>query len=146
MKNNWVKHSKSYLDTEKLGIEFSKIVSKGTIVLLNGDLGSGKTTFAKGVLKGLNYAEEVTSPTYTLINEYNADYNVIHIDCYREKNINRWLNIGLIDYFTTENILFIEWPENIKDILLSRSVISLNFEIKGLDERLISMKEIKYYE
>jgi len=146
MKNNWVKHSKSYLDTEKLGIEFSKIVSKGTIVLLNGDLGSGKTTFAKGVLKGLNYAEEVTSPTYTLINEYNADYNVIHIDCYREKNINRWLNIGLIDYFTTENILFIEWPENIKDILLSRSVISLNFEIKGLDERLIAMKEIEYYE
>ena len=146
MKNNWVKHSKSYLDTEKLGIEFSKIVSKGAIVLLNGDLGSGKTTFAKGVLKGLNYAEEVTSPTYTLINEYNADYNVIHIDCYREKNINRWLNIGLIDYFTTENILFIEWPENIKDILLSRSVISLNFEIKGLDERLISMKEIEYYE
>ena len=69
------------------------------------------------MLKGLNYAEEVTSPTYTLINEYNADYNVIHIDCYREKNINRWLNIGLIDYFTTENILFIEWPENIKDIL-----------------------------
>ena len=146
MKNNWVKHSKSYLDTEKLGIEFSKIVSKGTIVLLSGDLGSGKTTFAKGVLKGLNYAEEVTSPTYTLINEYNADYNVIHIDCYREKNINRWLNIGLIDYFTTENILFIEWPENIKDILLSRSVISLNFEIKGLDERLIAMKEIEYYE
>ena len=98
------------------------------------------------MLKGLNYAEEVTSPTYTLINEYNADYNVIHIDCYREKNINRWLNIGLIDYFTTENILFIEWPENIKDILLSRSVISLNFEIKGLDERLIAMKEIEYYE
>ena len=100
MKNNWVKHSKSYLDTEKLGIEFSKTVSKGTIVLLNGDLGSGKTTFAKGVLRGLNYAEEVTSPTYTLINEYNADYDVIHIDCYREKNINRWLNIGLIDYRT----------------------------------------------
>ena len=146
MKNNWVKHSKSHLDTEKLGIEFSKIVSKGTIVLLNGDLGSGKTTFAKGVLRGLNYAEEVTSPTYTLINEYNADYDVIHIDCYREKNINRWLNIGLIDYFTTENILFIEWPGNIRDILFSRSVISLNFEIKGLDERLISMKEIEYYE
>ena len=146
MKNNWVKHSKSYLDTEKLGIEFSKIVSKGTIVLLNGDLGSGKTTFAKGVLRGLNYAEEVTSPTYTLINEYNADHDVIHIDCYREKNINRWLNICLIDYFSTENILFIEWPRNIRDILFSRSVISLNFEIKGLDERLISMKEIEYYE
>ena len=146
MKNNWVKHSKSYLDTEKLGIKFSKKVSKGTIVILNGDLGSGKTTFVKGVLKGLNYTEEVTSPTYTLINEYNADYDVIHIDCYREKNINRWLNIGLIDYFERDNILFIEWPENIKDILFSRSVISLNFEIKGLDERLISMKELECYE
>ena len=146
MKNSWIKHSKSYLDTEKLGIEFSKKVSKGTIVLLNGDLGSGKTTFVKGVLRGLNYIEEVTSPTYTLINEYNADYDIIHIDCYREKNINRWLNIGLIDYFERDNILFIEWPENIKDILFSRSVISLNFEIKGLDERLISMKELEYYE
>ena len=68
------KHTNSYLETENIGIEFSKKFSKGTIITLNGDLGAGKTTFVKGVLKGLNYADEVTSPTYTLINEYNADF------------------------------------------------------------------------
>ena len=144
--NNWIKHSKNYLDTEKLGIEFSKTISTGSIVALNGDLGSGKTTFVKGVLKGFNYNGEVTSPTYTLINEYEAKNRIIHIDCFREKNIDRWLNIGLIDYFTNENILFIEWPNHIKNILFSRKIIELNFEIKDLNERLICMREIESYE
>ena len=142
----WNKHTNSYLETENIGIKFSKKISKGTIITLNGDLGSGKTTFVKGVLKGLNYADEVTSPTYTLINEYNADFKVIHIDCFREKNIDRWLNIGLIDYFTKENILFIEWPNNIRDILYYRKVINFNFEIKNLNERLISIEKMEHYE
>ena len=140
------KHTKSSLETENLGIEFSKKISQGTIVTLNGDLGSGKTTFVKGVLKGFNYIDEVTSPTYTLINEYNADYKIIHIDCFREKNIDRWLNIGLIDYFTEENILFIEWPNNIKDILYYRKVINLNFKIEDLNQRLISIQKMEHYE
>ena len=144
--DNLNKHTKSSLETENLGIEFSKKISQGTIVTLNGDLGSGKTTFVKGVLKGFNYIDEVTSPTYTLINEYNADYKIIHIDCFREKNIDRWLNIGLIDYFTEENILFIEWPNNIKDILYSRKVINLNFKIKDLNQRLISIQTMNHYE
>ena len=144
--DNLNKHTKSSLETENLGVEFSKKISQGTIITLNGDLGSGKTTFVKGVLKGFNYIDEVTSPTYTLINEYNADYKIIHIDCFREKNIDRWLNIGLIDYFTEENILFIEWPNNIKDILYYRKVINLNFKIKDLNERLISIQKMNRYE
>jgi len=144
--DNLNKHTKSSLETENLGVEFSKKISQGTIITLNGDLGSGKTTFVKGVLKGFNYIDEVTSPTYTLINEYNADYKIIHIDCFREKNIDRWLNIGLIDYFTEENILFIEWPNNIKDILYYRKVINLNFKIKDLNERLISIQKMNHYE
>ena len=97
---NFKSVTKSNIETEQLGYDFSKKISKGDIITLNGNLGSGKTTFVKGVLKGLNYQYEVTSPTYTLINEYNADYDIIHIDCYREKDVNRWLNIGLIDYFS----------------------------------------------
>ena len=146
MKNSWIKYSRNHLETEKFGIEFSKKISKGSVVTLNGDLGSGKTTFVKGVLKGFNYVGEVTSPTYTLINEYNSDYHIIHIDCFREINIDRWLNIGLIDYFNTENILFIEWPNNIKSILNNRKIINLNFEIKDLNERLITMDNTEYYE
>ena len=128
----------THKETEKLGIQFSQFISKGNVITLNGNLGSGKTTFMKGVLKGLNYQDEVTSPTYTLINEYNADYNVIHIDCYREPDINRWLNIGLIDYFGKDNIIFIEWAENIKKILPDKT-IDLFFEIKNSNERLIKI-------
>ena len=135
--NILTKHS---IDTEKLGLQFSKKISSGDIITLNGNLGSGKTTFVKGVLKGLNYKNEVTSPTYTLINEYNADFNIIHIDCYREKNINRWLNIGLIDYFEGNNVLFIEWPENIKSIL-PKETNDIFFEIVNFNERLIRCNE-----
>ena len=66
------KLTKSYFETVEFGLEFSKKISKGDIIALNGNLGSGKTTFVKGVLKGLNYKYDVTSPTYTLINEYHS--------------------------------------------------------------------------
>ena len=127
-------------ETENLGFKFSKQISQGDIITLNGDLGSGKTTFVKGVLKGLSYTQEVTSPTYTLINEYNALYNIIHIDCYREKKIDRWLNIGLMDYFETDSIFFIEWAENIKDLLPNKT-IDLFFHILDSNQRLIKCNE-----
>ena len=130
----------NHLETQELGIHFSKFIKNGDIVTLNGDLGSGKTTFVKGVLMGLGYEREVTSPTYTLINEYKTKYNIIHLDCYREKDINRWLNIGLIDYFNNQNILFIEWAENIKNILPNKTK-DLFFEVLNSNQRLI-----KYYE
>ena len=103
-------------------------------------MGAGKTTFVKGVLKGLNYKYDVTSPTYTLINEYDADYKIIHIDCYREKDINRWLNIGITDYFDSDCILFIEWYENIKSIL-PKNINIINFKMISENERLISNNE-----
>ena len=130
----------SDLETQELGIQFSKFIKNGDVITLNGNLGSGKTTFVKGVLMGLGYKDEVTSPTYTLINEYKARYNIIHLDCYREKDMNRWLNIGLIDYFNDQNILFIEWAENIKNILPDNTK-KLFFEVIGSNERMI-----KYYE
>ena len=118
----------SDLETQELGVQFSKFIKNGDIMTLNGNLGSGKTTFVKGVLMGLGYKDEVTSPTYTLINEYKSKYNIIHLDCYREKDINRWLNIGLIDYFNNQNIL----PDKTKNLF---------FEVIGSNKRMI-----KYYE
>ena len=139
--NNLFNSSTSnHLETQELGVQFSKFIKNGDVITLNGDLGSGKTTFVKGVLIGLGYQDEVTSPTYTLINEYKTKYNIIHLDCYREKDINRWLNIGLIDYFNNQNILFIEWAENIKNILPDKTK-NLFFEVIGSNERMI-----KYYE
>ena len=131
----------SNIETEELGCKFSQKISKGDIIGLNGDLGSGKTTFVKGILKGLNYNDGVTSPTYTLINEYYLeDYRIIHIDCYREKNINRWLNIGLIDYLSGQDILFIEWAENIQSIL-PNEINNMYFNILDFNKRLIKCNE-----
>ena len=131
----------SNIETEVLGQKFSKKISKGDIITLNGNLGSGKTTFVKGVLKGLNYKNEVTSPTYTLINEYYTNnYSLIHIDCYREKNINRWLNIGLIDYLSEDNILFIEWAKNIQSIL-PNEINNIYFNVLDTNKRLIKCNE-----
>jgi len=114
---NKVNITTDYLDTQKLGELFSKELKHGDIVLLYGNLGSGKTTFVKGLLKGYNFNNEVTSPTFSLINEYESDKKVIHIDCYRETNIKRWINIGIEDYFNESNIVIIEWPEILEDII-----------------------------
>ena len=89
----------------------------GHVYGLRGDLASGKTTFIKGVLLGLNYDKVVNSPTFTLINEYDADLKVIHIDCYREDDINRWIDLGILEYFSSDYIVIIEWPEIIKPLL-----------------------------
>lgn len=140
MIDKFSKITKSNLETEQLGLKFSKKISKGDIIALNGNLGSGKTTFVKGVLKGLNYEYDVTSPTYTLINEYHANFNVIHIDCYREKDLNRWLSIGITDYFVDDYILFIEWYENIKSIL-PKNINLINFKMISENERLINCNE-----
>ena len=137
MIKNFSKVTKNSHETEKLGVNFSNYISNGDIIALNGNLGAGKTTFVKGVLKGINYKYDVTSPTYTLINEYDADYKIIHIDCYREKDINRWLNIGITDYFDSDCILFIEWYENIKSIL-PKNINIINFKMISENERLIS--------
>ena len=121
----------SFSETEKIGFEFSKKLEPGSIVLLYGDLGSGKTTFVKGVLKGLKYDYDVTSPTFSLINEYQADYDVIHIDCYREKNIDRWINLGINDYLNGANIVIIEWPEVLERIIENKV---LKIKINHLNE------------
>ena len=120
-----------------LGMEISQKLKSGNILILEGELGSGKTTFVKGILKGLNYKYEVTSPTFTLINEYNADHKVIHIDFYREKNILRWKNIGIEEYLYNDNIVIIEWGNLIPELIPENS-INIYFEHLELNKRKIS--------
>ena len=128
MNKNYI--TTDYLDTQKLGESFSKKIKKGDIILLYGDLGSGKTTFVKGILKGFNFPSEVTSPTFSLINEYEADKKVIHVDCYRETEIKRWINIGIEDYFNSSDIIIIEWPEILEDIIPHYAI---KIEMKHID-------------
>ena len=123
----------------KLGILFSKFLRKGDVIGLNGDLGSGKTTFVKGILKGLNYKDDVTSPTFSLINEYDADIKVMHVDFYRDNNIDRWKNIGFHEIANNHNITIIEWPSLIPD-LLPENIKNLMFEHLNENKRRIFLK------
>ena len=125
--------------TIQLGVMFSKQLKQGDVIGFNGDLGTGKTTFIKGVLLGLNYKEIVTSPTFTLINEYDAIYKILHIDFYREKNIQRWKNIGFEEIINNDNIVLIEWSNLIPD-LLPKKINILNFTHIEKNKRKISIQ------
>ena len=126
-------------ETQKLGSEFSKLLKPGDIIALVGNLAAGKTTFIKGVLKGLEYEYEVTSPTFTLINEYYAKFKVIHIDFYREENIVRWNELGFQDIVNSDSIIMIEWADLIPDLIPNINY-KLLFKHEGEDKRKINLK------
>ncbi len=107
--------SNSREQTEKFAEEYAKTLSAGDILLLDGDMGAGKTVFSKGIAKGLGIAEEVTSPTYAYMNDY--DGRLFHYDCYRIESIAQAENLGLTDYFDMGGICLIEWAQNIAPLL-----------------------------
>ena len=137
MKSGWQgAHTKSTKETRALGEKLSFYLESGDILALTGDLASGKTTFIKGILEGMGYKRSVTSPTFTLINEYETDVKVIHIDFYRENDTKRWEIIGLNEYLYSDNIIILEWGNLVKD-LLPDDMISIFFEHLELNKRRI---------
>ena len=142
MKKGWVgNETKNTMETIQLGKEFANFIELGDVIALLGDLGTGKTTFIQGLLKGLQYNRPVTSPTYTLINEYDAKYPIIHIDSYRELELSRWIKLGLNDYMDGNNIILIEWADRIK-ALLPKNTINIDFFHKGLNKRNIILQSL----
>ena len=126
-------------ETIQLGEHFATFVEKGDVFSFVGELASGKTTFIKGIMEGLNFNKPVTSPTFTLVNEYDAKYPVIHIDCYREEELERWIKLGMNDYMNDENIVIIEWADKMES-LLPENTVQLNFSHKGKKSREIKLK------
>jgi len=111
------------------------------IVLISGEMGAGKTTLIKEVIKGLNVVDNISSPTFSIINEYKTsnDDIIYHIDLYRIKNINEIEGIGLFEYLESGNSCFIEWGDIIEEIIdsdFNKFIIS-----KENDSRII--KKIK---
>jgi tRNA threonylcarbamoyladenosine biosynthesis protein TsaE len=108
--------SKSQKQTEDIAFEYAKTLKKGDVVILEGDLGAGKTAFVKGVAKHFGLSG-VTSPTYAYLNVYGEF--IYHYDCYRLSCGEDAERLGLTDYFNGDNICLIEWAENIEDALPS---------------------------
>ena len=121
--------SKSVEETTAFAESYAKTLKAGDIVLLDGDMGAGKTAFAKGVAKGLDIDEEVTSPTYAYMNDY--DGRLFHYDCYRIESVAQAESLGLADYFDMGGICLIEWSQNIAP-LLPKKVKRVS--IKKIDE------------
>ena len=107
--------SKSREDTYAFAMKYAKTLKGGDTVLLDGDMGAGKTVFAKGVAKGLGICEEVTSPTYAYMNDY--DGGLFHYDCYRIESVEQAERLGLGDYFDMGGICLVEWSQNIAPLL-----------------------------
>ena len=123
-------------ETIQLGENFADFIEQGDVYAFVGELASGKTTFIKGILKGLKFDKPVTSPTFTLVNEYDAKFPVIHIDCYREDEQERWIKLGMNDYMDEENVVIIEWADKIKS-LLPVNTIQIKFSHKSINSREI---------
>ena len=121
--------SNSEKQTQEIAFEYAKTLAKGDVILLNGDLGAGKTAFTKGIAKFFNI-DGVTSPTYAYLNVYN-DF-IYHYDCYRLSCGEDALMLGLTDYFNGDNICIIEWAENIKDVLPKNTKV---VEIEKIDSK-----------
>ena len=128
--------SKSVKDTLKIAESYAKTLKKGDVVLLNGAMGAGKTAFTKGLAKGLNIKDEITSPTYAYMNDY--DGVLYHYDCYRLSSGEDAEALGLTDYFYMGGVCVIEWGENIKSVLPD-TVKTVEIIKKSENERIIKL-------
>ena len=138
--------SESEQNTFELAKELGKKVMPGEIYLLEGDLGVGKTVFAKGFACGLGIAEPITSPTFTIIQEYEEGrIPLYHFDVYRIADVEEMYELGYEGYFFGEGVCLIEWASRIQDILPKdcyQITIEKNLE-KGFDYRLITIDETR---
>jgi tRNA threonylcarbamoyladenosine biosynthesis protein TsaE len=114
--------SRSPEETEAAGRAFAGRLQPGDVVALTGTLGSGKTRFVTGVCKGLGVRAHVTSPTYTLINEYPATFGLVaHIDMYRINSMKEVADLGIEEYFNVRCVCLIEWAEMLLAMLPAAS-------------------------
>jgi len=129
--------SKNEEQTRKLGEWIGQKLKAGQIILLTGELGSGKTVMVKGIGRALGIEEKkITSPSYTLINEYQGDSPLYHMDLYRLNSADELYDIGFEEYFKKRGIIVIEWPE-IADEVFPSDYLKLKFEILNINKRKI---------
>ena len=105
----------SELETEQLGERLAKAVSGGAVIAMYGDLGAGKTAFVRGMARGMGLTCRVSSPTFTIVNEYLGERELIHFDMYRLSGAEELFDIGWEDYISRGAVCVVEWSENVQD-------------------------------
>jgi tRNA threonylcarbamoyladenosine biosynthesis protein TsaE len=129
--------------TLALGNQLAHVIEPGMFVALSGNLGSGKTTLTRGILRGLGYQGKVRSPTYTLVELYNLSrLDLYHFDFYRFDDPQEWLDAGFGDHFEPRNVCLVEWPERVGDLMPVPDLkISLSVEGDGRRARIAAETE-----
>lgn len=126
-------------ETEKIGEALAKSLQPGTILAYRGDLGAGKTAFTRGLARGLGCKETVTSPTYTIVNEYlGGRLPLFHFDMYRLASSDDLWDIGWEDYLDREGVCAVEWSENVQDAM--EDAVTVTIEKLGESTRRITIE------
>lgn len=130
-------------DTIEFGKSVARAVEKGAVISLVGDLGAGKTTFTKGVARGLGIMDNVTSPTFTILNEYvGEEKRLYHFDFYRIEDESELVELGFEDYFpSTDGLTIVEWVEKAPSVL-PKQYYQITFEKIDDDKRRIVFEEV----
>ena len=126
-------------ETEAIGAALGNIIKPGTVIAYRGDLGAGKTAFTRGLARGLGCTEIVTSPTYTIVNEYlGGRIPLFHFDMYRLRSSDDLFDIGWEDYLDRGGVCAVEWSENVDDAM--EDAIYITIEKLGEDSRRITLE------
>lgn len=116
-------YTNSDKETEAVGEQFGRTVKDGTVVAMYGDLGAGKTAFVRGMARGMGIDERVSSPTFTIVNEYLGDRTLIHFDMYRLGSADELFDIGWEDYISRGAVCAVEWSENVEEAFYGDEII-----------------------
>ena len=126
-------------ETEAIGSALGRILPPGSVIAYRGDLGAGKTAFTRGLARGLGCTEIVTSPTYTIVNEYlGGRIPLFHFDMYRLRSSDDLFDIGWDDYLERGGVCAVEWSENVDDAM--EDAIYITIEKLGEDSRQITIE------
>ena len=133
--------TKSPEQTEALGKKLAELLRPGDVIAYYGDLGAGKTAFTRGIAAGLGIQESVTSPTYTIVNEYlSGRMPLFHFDMYRLSSSDELFDIGWEDYLARGGVCAVEWSENVKDALTDAISITIEKDPNQPDWRRITIE------
>ena len=126
-------------ETEEIGAALGRVIPAGTVIAYCGDLGAGKTAFTRGLARGLGCTEQVTSPTYTIVNEYlSGRLPLFHFDMYRLASAEDLWDIGWDDYLDRNGVCAVEWSENVREALEDPVIVQI--EKVSDDSRRITME------
>ena len=130
-------------ETEALGERVGRSLTPGAVLAYTGDLGAGKTAFTRGVARGLEIPERITSPTFTIVNEYEGGrLPLFHFDMYRLGSSDELFDIGWEDYLGRDGVCAVEWSENIEDILDANTIRVDIRRGESDDQRLITISNM----